>query len=93
MADRFALENCIMHMWNTKEDIDLLLTYYCDSPTPVTEDEIANILIGLSAIHNMRCEKLFDTFKAVFELDEYRPNQDFESLFESVVEKKRNKKK
>jgi hypothetical protein len=33
---------------------------YSDGETPMTEDEVANIMIGLSHIHNMRMQQLED---------------------------------
>lgn len=58
--DRFDLEDLISRAWSTKEDIDLFVEMYSDGETPMTEDEVANIMIGLSHIHNMRMQQLED---------------------------------
>lgn len=60
--DRFDFENAILAMWSTKEDIDLVTSRFLDGPR-MTEDEMANALIGLSALHEMRCQKAFDMFE------------------------------
>jgi len=58
--NRFDLEDLISRAWSTKEDIDLFVEMYSDGETPMTEDEVANIMIGLSHIHNMRMQQLED---------------------------------
>lgn len=63
MADRFDLEQAILAMWSTKEDIDLLLEQYLDGPKPMTEDEVSNFLIGLAAIHDARGQRAFSIFE------------------------------
>jgi hypothetical protein len=60
---RFDLEQTILAVWNTKDDIDLLLSRYLDGEVPMTEDEVSNFLIGISALHQARCEKAFTTFE------------------------------
>lgn len=60
--DRFDLEQAILAAWTTKEDIDLLYERFFDGP-PMTEDEVANLLIGISAMHQLRCQKMFDIFE------------------------------
>lgn len=62
-VDRFDLEQAILHAWSTKEDIDVFIEKYMDGPRPMTEDEVANYMIGLSTIHNARCEKVFAIFE------------------------------
>ena len=59
--NRFDLEERITSCWNTKDDIDLL----CESilEKEITKDEIVNALIGISQLHEMRCDKAFETFK------------------------------
>lgn len=63
MRDRFDLEQAILASWSTKEDIDLFLEQYMDGPRPMTEDEVANYMLGLSAIHNARMERVWAIFE------------------------------
>lgn len=63
--DRFDLENAIMSCWGTKEDIELLAESF--SNKAMTEDEILNSLLGISSLHEMRCEKLMNIFEKLIE--------------------------
>jgi hypothetical protein len=68
MADRFDLEDAIMDVWHTAADLDLFLERHIEGH-PMSKDDVDNVILGLSKIHNMRCEKLWDVFKQVFNLD------------------------
>ena len=61
MTDRFELENNIMSCWNTTDDIKLLADQI--SNKGMSEDEIQNALLGILSLHEMRCQKLMDTFE------------------------------
>ena len=64
--DRFNLEEEIMNVWCTAEDLDTILYRMMDAPDgPPTEDEVTNMLIGLKEIHNSRCMKLWDVFETM----------------------------
>ena len=60
---QFDLEQQIMQMWNTKEDLELFLEGYMDNPTPMSEDEVHNIVYGIVCVHDLRCQKAFKTFE------------------------------
>lgn len=68
MIDRFDLEQHIMQAWITSEDLDLFLWKLMDSPDEMTEDEIANMLIGIKTIHDARMRKLWNTFEELLSL-------------------------
>ena len=54
--DRFNLEAEIMNVWNTKDDLQSITGRMMDDPDgPLTEDELTNVLIGLSELHDIRC--------------------------------------
>jgi hypothetical protein len=59
MYDRFDLEQQIMAVWQTSEDIQTVLQGHMDNPAPMTEDQMANALLGLKTLHDLRCERLF----------------------------------
>ena len=66
MYDRFNLEEEIQNVWHTKEDLDAIAERVYDDPDgPMTEDEIGNVLIGLSVLHETRCKKLWKVFEAM----------------------------
>jgi hypothetical protein len=67
----FDLEDAIYKVWQTGDDIELLYKHHGDAPTPMTEDEIANTLLGIKQLHDMRCHALMDMSARVFELNQY----------------------
>lgn len=67
MSDRFDLEQNIMECWNVVEDIDLLYTNILDNPkfdmTPETADKVANLLLGVKELYQLRFERLWNNFE------------------------------
>ena len=63
--DRFNLEAEIMSVWNTKDDLQSITGRMMDDPDPMSEDDIANVLIGLIELHDIRCKKLFNVFETM----------------------------
>ena len=63
--DRFDLESAIQTVLNTKDDLELITQQMVDGPEPMTEDELANVMIGLSELHDIRCKKLFSVFETM----------------------------
>ena len=64
--DTFNLEEEIMHVWQTKDDLDAVAERHYDDPDgPMTEDEISNVLIGLSELHETRMKKLWRVFETM----------------------------
>ena len=60
------LEDKGMGVWATCEDIDTFLYRYLDSPAgDMSADDIANTLIGIKALHEQRCQRLWDAFEEV----------------------------
>ena len=81
---RFDLEQEIMQCWNIVDEIKLIYTYHLDKKE-LTEDELANILIGLEKLYQIKFETLFETFEECLRKNEF--NQD---LFNEALEKVRN---
>ena len=64
--DRFDLENEILNVWHTKDDLDVITERFLGAPGgSMTDDEVGNILIGLSGLHDTRCRKLFLIFETM----------------------------
>ena len=61
--DRFDLENEILNVWHTKDDLDVITERFLDEL--LTVDEVGNLLIGLSGLHDIRCQKLFLIFETM----------------------------
>jgi hypothetical protein len=67
----FDLEDAIYKAWQTSDDLEVFFRYHGDAEQPMTEDEVANALIGLKQLHDMRCWQLMDMLARVFELNQY----------------------
>ena len=66
--DRFNLETEMQNVWHTKDDLDVITERIIDAPDgPMTDDEVGNLLIGLSGLHDTRCRKLFLVFERMIE--------------------------
>ena len=73
--DRFNLEAEIMCVWNTKDDLESITHRMMDDPDgPMSEDEITNVLIGLSELHDIRCKKLFNVFESMVRNKNFNEN-------------------
>lgn len=62
--DRFDLENDLLRFTQILDDIDLLYEYVLDSnDLEFTRDKIANYLLGLKTIYNLKSNKVYDTLE------------------------------
>ncbi len=84
--DRFDLEQAIMELWHTSEDINTLYESYYDGRERWTEDRMANALLGLSELVNARGDKCFHVFEQVFKLNVYA-DEDVKAMRKRVAEK------
>jgi hypothetical protein len=71
--DRFVLEDDISHQEDINDHLNLLIEDILDAPKLIDADEIVNTLQGIINIHELRTHKLWEHFRMIFELDEYRP--------------------
>ena len=63
MADAFDLEQQIMDCWRVVDDISTLNEGLLDYE--INADKVANVLIGLKQLYNLKFEKLFRTYEAL----------------------------
>ena len=63
LDDRFSLEQSIMSVWSIVDDLDVIIDHVCESDK-VSPDEIANLLIGLKALYQLKFEKTFKLYEA-----------------------------
>ena len=63
MTDRFDLEQNIMKCWNVTDDIDMVYKNVMDRD--MSKDDIANALLGLQTLYNMKFEELFSNFETL----------------------------
>ena len=93
MNPHIDLESAIMVAWQTSEDLDLLYKHHGDHPVPMTEDEVGNALWGIKVLHDMRMEKLMDTYCRKMELDQYCVDPVKLAAREELFKPKKGKKK
>lgn len=62
MSTQSDLETKIMGCWGIIEDIDELASYVSNDPKPEL-DRIANILLGVKELYNLRFDSCFRTFE------------------------------
>lgn len=63
MTDRFDLEQGILKCWNITDDIYLLYENVMESE--MSKDDIANTLLGIHKLYEMKFEKLFANFETL----------------------------
>jgi hypothetical protein len=61
--NRFQLEQQIMNCWQVCDDIDAV--YQVGGYREMTEDELANALLGLKTIYQLKFEILMQTFETM----------------------------
>jgi hypothetical protein len=59
---RFDLEQDIMNCWLITDDLQIVIEAIVDKKYEMTEDEIANLLIGLKQLYQIKFEKTWNTF-------------------------------
>lgn len=62
MADRFDFEQQIMKCWSMVDDVEQLYNQVMESDH-LNKDEIANYLLGLKTIYNVKFDTLFNQFE------------------------------
>lgn len=66
-VDRFDLEEQIQNVWQTKDDLDAVTERIMEDTVSdsMTSDQITNVLIGLSELHETRMWKLWQVFETM----------------------------
>jgi len=64
MPNIFDLEQKILRCWSLKEDLDTIVDRLVERDS-VEKDELVNVLMGLSVLHDIRCSNLFDTYEII----------------------------
>ena len=63
IMNRFDLEDAMSQLYNMGDDIDIVLHTYMDAKVRPTEDEMANMLIGIKSLHTARYQKMWQIFE------------------------------
>jgi len=61
--DRFDFEQQLLECWGVTKDIKTLREALCDRSPAMTGDEIANVLIGLESLYELKFDKLWGMFE------------------------------
>ena len=61
--NRFDFEQQLLECWGVTKDIKTLCEAVCDRSPAMTEDEIANVLIGLESLYELKFDKLWQMFE------------------------------
>ena len=75
LKNQFKMEEAIMRVWNTSDDLADFINEYYEGSDRMTEDEVFNVIWGLKELHDIRVKRLMDMFKRTFQLDEYAPDE------------------
>ena len=76
MKDRFDLEDRIMVAWQTSDDLEDILHAHFDSKKgPLSEDELMNALQGLQTSHDIRMQRLWETFEQIIKDKSFEPKE------------------
>ena len=62
-VDIYTLDQIIMQVWQSKEDLELVVNKFDE----LDEDQKLNALIGLTQMIDMRCDRLYSTYSAIFQ--------------------------
>lgn len=63
MKTRFELEQEILDCWHVTTDINTLLEGVVEKD--LTQDQIANTLLGLHQLYELKFDRLFSTFESL----------------------------
>ena len=61
--NRFDLEDAMSSLYNIGDDIDTVLHSYMDARVRPSEDDMANMLIGVKTLYNARYQKMWEIFE------------------------------
>ena len=71
----YDLEQHIMECWQMVDDVNLLYEQVMENDLHKDQDILANALLGLSTIYEMKFERVFDSYKKILEEKfEQQPN-------------------
>lgn len=80
MTDRFDLEQQMLDCWRVTDDVKLLCENVCDDD--LSTDDIANALIGIETLFNMKFQKMWETFETLIRQDHFRKQKEKDYVLE-----------
>jgi len=67
---RFDLEDAIMRLWSSDQDVETVFKYYYDRQGEVDVEEMANALLGIKQLIHIRGELAFELFEKLIKEEE-----------------------
>lgn len=61
MGNRFDLEQQILDLWKITDELQLVYERVMDRG--MTTDEVANVLLGLVSLYNLKFDRCWETFE------------------------------
>lgn len=62
MTEYLKLEDHLMKMWSTSDEIEMLFGYVVEAEE-LDQNELSNALLGLYTLHNIKSQQAFDFFE------------------------------
>ena len=63
MSTVLKLEQALFACWGTKDDLEVLYEAYYDTSLGDDPDKVANLLLGITELHNIKSQRAFDLFE------------------------------
>jgi hypothetical protein len=63
--NRFDLEQALLVLWGSAEDVMLFFEHYYEHHESMSADDVANTLLGLHQLIHMRGQKAFNIFESL----------------------------
>jgi hypothetical protein len=84
-SNQVKMEDKIMRVWATSDDLEDFITHFYEGTERMTEDQVFNVVWGIKELHDIRMRQLMDLYCRTFQLDQYAPDE-VKELRESVFE-------
>ncbi len=85
------IESHIHEVWALTNQLDAILWRIYDHPEEPSEDQVFNMVYAIRTLLDVNCEKLFDSYKKAYGLDEYA-SEEVKALRAALFKKKKKKK-
>ena len=82
---QFDLEQGILNCWNICEDMKIVAENVLEAKT-VDRDKLANILIGMADLYQLKFEKTFSDFEETIKYY-YAQRKEFQELVEKIEDR------
>lgn len=89
MTDRFDLEQQILECWNVTKDVDLIYEAVMDRSPELSNDDLANLLLGIKTLYELKFEKVWATFEIMIRQNQFK-KEDYVLEKENLIREIKN---